>query len=290
MIDRVLVIGATGHTGRETVRLLVEMGMPVRAVTRDRATAAALTELAGAELVVGDSAEPETLNAAFGGVDKLYLVPPTVFGWAEAQATLIEMARENGVRHIVRISTVGVAPDALSLTLRSHWRGEQEMEQSGMGFTHIRSNSFFQNCLFDSDEIIEHDRFFGCVGRVTYAKVDTRDVASVVALALAEPGHEGRTYTLTGPAAITYKEMAAGLSRALGRTIRYVDLPNPEYLEYLLSLDYPRWLAEEFVAMYGHYEEGSFVSQTTDTIEMLLKRPPRSFDTFATDYRSHFQR
>ena len=163
------------------------------------------------------------------------------------------------------------------------------MERSGMGYTHIRSNSFFQNCLFDSKEIKEKGQFFSCVGTVRYAKVDTRDIASVIALALTEPGHEGQTYTLTGPEAITYEDMAVGLSRAAGRTIRYRDLSNADYLDYLLATGYPRWLAEEFVAMYGHYKEGGFVTQTTDTIEKLLKRPPRSFGEFAADYRTYFQ-
>ncbi len=289
MTGRVLVIGASGNTGRETVRLLVEKGIPVRAVTRDREAASSLVDLAGAELFEGNSAEPETIAGAFQDIEKVYLVPPTAPGWADAQSELIDMAREQDVQHIVRISTVGVASDALSMTLRSHWRGEQEMERSGMGFTHIRSNSFFQNCLFDSEEINKRDRFFSCVGTVRYAKVDTRDVASVVALAITEPGHEGQAYTLTGPKAISYEDIAEGLSRAVGRSIQYVDLPNSAYLEYLLSTGYERWLAEEFVAMYGHYEEGGFVSQTTDTVEMLLMRPARTLDDFARDYRSYFQ-
>ena len=282
------MIGASGHTGKETVRLLVERGVPVRTVARDPLRAMTTSELAGAELFTGDSSRPETLSGAFEGVEKLYLVPPTVPKWDEVQSQLIDMAQANGVQHIVRISTVGTASDAVSMTLRSHWKGEREMEQSGMAYTHIRSNSFFQNCLFDAASIKNEDRFFGCVGKVRYAKVDTRDLASVITLALTESGHENQAYTLTGPEALTYDDMAMGLSRALGRDIAYCDVSNDEYEEYLRSTGLANWLAAEFVAMYGFYEEGSFVEDITDTIQELLGRPPRSYAQFAEDYRAFF--
>lgn len=283
-----LVIGATGNTGSETVRLLVEAGVPVRAVTRDPTRVAAEPSLAGAEIVAGDSARPATLEPAFENVDRLYYVPPTVEGWPAAQTQLIELARDSGVRHIVRISTVGTDPESISMTLRAHWQGEREMEESGMAYTHIRSNSFYQNCLFDREEIAKHDRFFSCVGRVRYAKVDTRDLASVAVVCLTQPGHENQAYTLTGPEPLSYEDMASRLSRALGRRISYVDLTNSEYRNYLVTTGLPAWLADEFVAMYGNYEDGGFVTDTTTTIQDLLGRPPRSFDDFAWDHRSLF--
>lgn len=283
------MIGATGHTGNETVRLLVQAGVPVRAVTRDPSRAAALPALAGAELVEGDSAIPETLKTAFNGVEKLYYVPPTVEGWATLQKETIEIARDSGVQHMARISTVGTAPDSVSMTLRAHWEGERHMEQSGMAYTHIQSNSFYQNCLFDSDEIIRNNKFYSCVGNVRYAKVDTRDLASVVALSFTQPGHENQAYTLTGPEPLSYQVIAFKLSAALGRQITYVDMPNPDYRDYLVSTGLPTWLADEFVAMYGNYEDGGFVTETTDTILDLLGRPPRPFDEFARDYTSFFE-
>lgn len=266
----------------------MEQGVPVRAVTRNPVRATKMPELAGSEMFVGDSSLPETLSGAFDRVEKVYLVPPTVPQWDQLQTQLIELARDNGVQHMVRISSVGTTADAVSMTLRSHWKGEREMERSGMAYTHIRSNSFYQNCLFDISSIKGEDRFYSCVGRVRYAKVDTRDIARVVALALTERGHENHAYTLTGPEALSYRDMAEKLTRALGREIAYIDLPNEEYEEYLRSTGLPDWLAKEFVAMYGFYEEGSFVEETTDTIRWLLGTPPGSFDKFAEDYRAHF--
>jgi uncharacterized protein YbjT (DUF2867 family) len=175
------------------------------------------------------------------------------------------------------------------MSSRFHWQGERALEQSGMDFTHVRANSFFQNCLLDAPTIKREGRFYSCVGGMRFAKVDTRDVASIVAAALTEEGHAGNTYEVTGPEALTYVDMADKLSRALGREIEYVDLTNDLYEQHLRESGFPDWLAREFVVIYGRgfYPEsrGNYV---TDTIERLTGRAPRSFDVFARDYAAAF--
>ena len=286
----ILVIGATGSTGSETVRLLIEKGSAVRALTRDLARAATLPELQRAEIVLGDSSRPETLGDVFAGIEKLYLVPPTLPAWDRVQLGLIETARKAGVKHVVRLSAIGVSADAPSMSSSFHWQGERALEQSGMAFTHVRANSFFQNCLLDAPTIKHEGRFYSCVGGTRFAKVDTRDIATVAAAALTEEGHAGQTYEVTGPEALTYVDMADRLSRALGREIEYVDLSNDLYEQHLLETGLPEWLAREFVVIYGRgfYPEsrGNYV---TDTVERLTGRAPRTFDHFARDYAAAFQ-
>ncbi len=285
----ILVIGATGWTGSEATRLLLDRGERVRALTRDRAKADALPALAGAEIVVGDSSKPETLDGAFAGVDKVFLVPPTDLGWDRMQSGLIDAARRAGVRHVVKLSAVGVAPDAPSMSLSYHWKGERELEESGIPFTHVRGNSFFQNTLFELATINAEGRFYDCVGDSRFAKVDTRDVAEVVATVLLGDGHEGRTYELTGPEALGYADIADRLSVALGRRIEYVDVPAEERAARLEATGLPDWMAKEFADIYGaaFYREGGG-AYTTDDVETLLGRPPRRYDDFARDYRGEF--
>src|SRR5262249_6198574 len=153
--------------------------------------------------------------------------------------------------HIVRISAIGVAADAPSMSLSYHWQGERDMEESGMAYTHLRGNSFFQNALFEVEAIRSESCFYDCVGDARFAKVDSRDVGEVVAVVLTEDGHEGETYELTGPEALTYAEMAARLGAALGREIRYVDVSVEERAAKLEAAGLPDWLAEEFSAIYG---------------------------------------
>jgi uncharacterized protein YbjT (DUF2867 family) len=286
----ILVIGATGPTGSEATRQLLLRGERVRALTRDRAKAEAMPALAGAEIAVGDSSKPKSLDGVFAGVEKVYLVPPLDLGWNRMQSGLVDAARRAGVRHIAKISAIGVGPDQPSMSLSYHWQGEKEIEASGIPYTHVRGNSFSQNTLFEAATITADGRFYDCVGDARFAKVDARDIGEVVARVLTEDGHEGKTYELTGPEALTYEEIASRLTAALGRRIEYVDVSTAERAARLEATGLPRWLANEFSAIYGRgfYRDGGG-SYTTGTVETLLGRPPRPYDDFARDHAGAFR-
>ena len=286
----ILVIGATGPTGSEAVRQLLLRGAEVRALTRDVAKAQAIPALAGAEIVAGDSSRADSLDGVFRGADKVYLVPPLDLGWNKMQSGLIDAARRAGVRHIVKISAIGAGPDEPSMSLSFHWQGEQEIEASGIPYTHIRGNSFFQNTLFEAATIGAEGKFYDCVGDAKFAKVDSRDIGEVVAKVLMEDGHEGKLYELTGPEPLTYDAMAAKLTAALGREIQYVDVSTEDRAARLEAAGLPRWMAEEFANIYGRgfYRDGGG-AHTTDTVETLLGRPPRHYDDFARDYADAFR-
>ncbi len=286
----ILVIGATGPTGSEAVRHLVLRGASVRALTRDPAKAEAIPALAGADIVTGDSSRPDSLDGVFAGADKVYLVPPTDQGWVEAQSGLVAAAKRAGVRHIVKLSAIGVGPDQPSMSLSFHWQGEQEIEASGIPYTHIRGNSFFQNTLFEAATIKAENAFYDCVGGARFAKVDARDIGEVVATVLTEDGHEGSVYELTGPEALSYQDLASRLTAALGREIQYIDLSTDERAARLEEAGLPAWMAREFSDIYGRgfYRDGGG-AYTTDTIERLLDRSPRRYDDFARDYADAFR-
>ena len=285
----ILVIGATGPTGSEATRQLLLRGEHVRALTRDRAKAEAMPALAGAEIAVGDSSKPETLEEAFAGVEKVYLVPPTEPGWDQMQSGLIQAARDADVRHIVKMSAIGAGPKEPSMSLRFHWQGEEEVEKSGMAWTILRGNSFHQNTLFDAETIKSEGKFYSCVGETRLAKVDTRDIGEVVARVLTEEGHEAQVYELTGPESLTYHDMAHHLSRVSHHTVEYVDMPHDDYAAHLRATGFPDWLAQEFVDIYGRgfYGEGRG-SYTTDTVQWILRRAPRRYDAFVHDYAEAF--
>jgi uncharacterized protein YbjT (DUF2867 family) len=286
----ILVIGGTGHTGSEAVRQLVLREASVRVVTRDPARAAAMPALAEAEIVEGDSSRPESLDRAFHGVRRLYLVPPTAPSWDELQTALIERAAKAGIEYMVRISAIGAGPDEPSLSLPFHWRGEQTIEASGMAYTHLRANSFHQNSLFDAETIKREGRFYSCIGDARLAKVDARDVGEVVATILTQDGHEGETYELTGPEALRGDDMAAVLSKVLGRTIECVDMPPDAYAAGLERAGLQAWLAKELADIYGRgfYRSGG-ASFVTHTIERLLGRPPRSYEDFVREHAGVFR-
>ena len=286
----ILIIGATGPTGRAATKELLARGEQVRVLTRDERKAAAIPELGGAEVVAGDPSRPEEVRHVFDGVDKLYLVPPTAPEWNKIQSALIGLASDADLSHVVRISAIGAGPDEPSMSLRYHWQGEQDLEASGVPYTHIRANSFNQNMLYAVTTIKSESKFYDCVGETRFAKVDTRDVGEVVAQVLTEDTHVGQTYELTGPEAITFDEMAERLSSAVGRKIQYVDMPAREYEEALVAAGLPDWWAKELADIYGRgfYREGGG-SDVTGTLGAMLGRPPRSFDDFARDYAHEFR-
>jgi uncharacterized protein YbjT (DUF2867 family) len=286
----ILVIGATGPTGSEAVRQLLLRGEAVRALTRDRAKAEAIPALAGTELVVGDSSRPDTLGRAFDGADRVYLVPPTELGWDDMQSGLVAAAGRAGVSHIVKLSAIGAGPDQPSMSLTFHWQGEQEIEASGIPYTHLRANSFFQNTLYDATTIKEEGKFYSCVGDARFAKIDARDIGEIVAAVLTEDGHAGKTYELTGPEPLTYDDLAGRLTAVLGRSIHYVDMSADAYAAALATTVFPAWFAREAADIYGRgfYRAGQGAF-TTDAVQTLLGRPPRRFDDFVRDYAEAFE-
>jgi uncharacterized protein YbjT (DUF2867 family) len=117
--------------------------------------------------------------------------------------------------------------------------------------------------------------------------VDVRDIASAALAALVEKGHEGQIYNLTGPQALSHREMAEKLSRALGRRIDFVDVPPEAMQETLIKFGLPVWQADGLIEDYAHYSRGEAAEVTTG-VQDATGRPPRSFDDFASDYAQAF--
>lgn len=285
----ILVTGATGNCGGATLRELVKRGAPARAMTRDPSRARDLAELPGVEVVTGDFDVPASLERALDGIEKVFLLPPFEPLMEARQRNLIDAARRSGARYVVNLSAICADPSEASLSIGGHGRGERALEASGLAWTHLRPNSFFQNMLFDAHAIATEGRFYASVGDTRFAKIDTRDVGAVAAACLTEPDHEGKTYTLSGAEAFTYAELARALSDALGRSIEYVDMPGPEYVAFMKRAGFPDWLAEEFFLIYGQgplFEGGA--AEPSDVVERLTGRPARPFKQWAREHAAAF--
>ena len=287
----ILIVGATGSIGREVVRLLAERGLPFRALSRDVQRSRSLPGWQDVEVIAGDPADPASLTAAFQGVDQVVLIPPSGPTWNASEKNLIDAAKHAGVKYVVKISTVGVNPDAPSMSQSFHAQGESLLAQSGIPHTILRPNSFMQNfVVFYAQGIRKDGVVYQCTGNVPTAMIDTRDIAAIVVRLLTEEGHAGKTYELSGPEAIDYTQAAQKIGAAIGRDIRYMDLP-PEVMEQaMIGAGLPAWGAAEVVNIYGRgfFREGGGAVVTAVTAE-LLGRPPRSFDDFARDYADHFR-
>ncbi len=286
----ILIVGATGTTGRDTVPKLLARGIPVRVMTRDRNKAQAQPGFEGAEIVVADPTKPETLDAVFAGVDKVFLIPPSGPGADVSEQNLISAATRAGVKHVVKLSAACAAPDAPSMALSFNYQGEEQLKASGMAYTILRPASFMQNFLFHySPTIKAQGTVYQSLGDARMAIIDTRDIGDVAVAVLTSAGHEGKTYELTGPEALTYSEAAEKIGAATGRAVRYIDVPAAAYEQVLMSIGVPPVYAAEVVNIYGRgpYREGKSAT-VSSAVPEILGRPARSFDEFAREYAAYF--
>jgi len=280
----VLVTGATGNTGRALVDALTHRGVPVRAMVRSAADQGKLP--AGVPAVVADFDDPESIAAALTGAERAYLVTPSSERAEDQQRRFADQAAKAGLGHLVVLSQLGADEGSPVRFLRYHAAVEQHVRDLGIPYTFLRPNLFFQGLLAVARSISAEGRLYAPIGDASVSAVDVRDIAAVAAVALTEPGHEGATYTLTGPAAITHAQMAAALAAALGREVTFVDVP-PEAFAGSLRGILPPWQVEGLLEDYAHYRRGEAASVSPAVAE-ITGRPPRDVQQFARDYAPAF--
>jgi uncharacterized protein YbjT (DUF2867 family) len=284
----ILVTGATGLNGGVLVRLLSSRGVPVRALVRNPARAAALTSLPNVEVVEGDMAHPETLAEPLRGVERAMLISSSDPAMLEVQSNFIEAARKAGVRHVVKLS--GIMPDIDSpfRFARMHGEAELKLERSGIAFTHLRAGEFMHAYFRQVPAIVARGTFFLPMEDARIASIDVRDIAEVAARALTEPGHEGKIYPLTGPEALSMSEVAEKLSTATGKTIRYVNIAPEEARKAQLAAGVPPDRADALAELFAERRKGK-ESKVWPDIEDILGRRATTFDEFATRHAAIFR-
>jgi uncharacterized protein YbjT (DUF2867 family) len=280
----ILVTGATGNTGRAIVDALVERGAPVRAMVRAEADRGKLRpEVEG---VVADFDDSAAIAAVLDGAVRAYLVTPSAEEAEEQQKQFAELAAKAGTRHLVVLSQLGAQEHSPDRFLRYHGAVEQHVRDLGIGFTFLRPNLYFQGLLMFAGSISGEGTFYAPIGNATVSAVDVRDIAAVAAVVLTEPGHEGATYTLTGPEAITHAQIATALTAALGRTVAFTDVPPEAFAASIRTL-LPPWQVDGVLEDYAHYRRGE-AAAVSPVVEEITGAAPHSIGQFARDYAAAF--
>lgn len=275
----ILVTGATGLNGRELLRLLSARGVGVRALVRNPARAESIAALPHVEIVQGDMARPETLVAALRGVDRAMLISSSDPMMLEVQSNFIEAAKKAGVQHVVKLSGIMPELDSAFRFARMHGKIEQRLEASGMAFTHLRAGEFMPAYFRQVPNITAKGAMFLPMEDARIASIDVGDIAEIAASVLTGSGHEGRIYPLTGPQALTMTEVAAKLSAATGKTVRYVNVPPEAARQAQLAAGMPPYLADALFELFAERRNGKEAKVWPDAAA-LLGRPPTSFDEF----------
>jgi uncharacterized protein YbjT (DUF2867 family) len=277
----ILVTGATGSTGSALVERLVARGAPVTAMVRDASRAPR-----GVPVAVADFDDAAAVAAALRGVRAAYLVTPSSERAQEQQERFAEAAAAAGVAHLVVLSQYAAVEDSPVRFLRYHAAVERRVRELGVGHTFLRPNLYFQGLLAFAGMIREQGRFFAPIGGARVSAVDVRDIAEVAAAVLTEPGHVGRSYEITGPAAVTHAEIAAAIGAATGRPVEFADAP-PEAFAAALRGALPDWQVDGLLEDYAHYARGE-AAAVSPAVAEVTGTPPRDVAAFARDHAALF--
>jgi uncharacterized protein YbjT (DUF2867 family) len=285
MSKPILVTGATGTVGRDVAKRLSEKGVSVRAGVRDQAKA---RKQLGAEIALTtfDFENAASFDEALEGVEKVFLLPPLMPNQVEVANAFVDAAKRAGVRHLVKLSVMGADIEPPFTLGKWHAAGERHIRASGLAFTFLRPNSFMQNFMNHfppRDGVIYLPWGNGKAGFV-----DTRDIAAVAFEALTNNGHEGKTYTLTGPATLGIAEVAKILSEAARREIKYVDVPEAAARDGMLQAGLPQWQVNALIELHAASKQNCWAAITPD-IEKVLGKPATSFEQFARDHADRFR-
>ncbi|MFC8132092.1 NAD(P)H-binding protein [Streptomyces sp. NPDC057302] len=278
----IVATGATGNVGRALVAQLTAAQAPVRALTRDPRRAKLP---AGAEMARFDpAAGPAALAPLFDGATALFLHMAAVGEHADA---VLEAARKGGVEHVVMLSS-GIVEDGADQThplYVAHADLEERVRLGGFGWTFLRPNAFATNSLQWADQIRAGDTVRGPFAGALTAPIHEDDIAAVAVRALLDDGHRGAVHRLTGPTAVSTDEQIHAIGRALGRDLRFDEVPPEEVTEAM----FPHVPAAMLPALLKSFAAAVGVApEITSTVESVTGTPARTFTQWAQDHREDF--
>jgi len=281
MSKTILVTGATGRVSTSVLEALEGSNHTVRALVHDPAKGAAL-EARGFEVFVGDFDRPRTLPPAFEGADAVWLLTRPGPQAPDQNSSAIRAARRANVSFVLRLSAVGAAHNAPTINSRSHALSDHELAVSGIPYAIVKPHFFMQNLLRQARSVAQGVLPMA-LGDGRMGLIDTRDIGLFAAKVLMTGGHEGRTYTITGPESLDMAAVAEQMSAGLGRPVRYEAISLEQTEAALANWGASSWMIESIHDYYTAYASGwgDFV---TDDFERVIGRAPRSVETFARDF------
>ena len=193
-----------------------------------------------------------------------------------------------GVRHVVKLSVPGADEEAPVRFGRVHGQAERHLRESGLGHTVLRPTGFMQNTLAFAGSISSEGGFYAPLADARVAWVDVRDIAAVAARTLTEEGHEGKTYELTGPEAISNREITDKLSAAIGKPVEHVEVSLEDARGAMVGAGLPEWLADGLIELNREVYEPGYASNVAGSVAEATGQDPRSFDTFTRNHAGAF--
>lgn len=287
-----LVTGATGDIGGTLVKALSGAGAAFRVMCR-RAEQVDDFAKRGVEAVRGDFTDPDGLRAALSGCEQLFLLPPVTPDMAEQACRAVDVAREVGVRHIVKISAADANPRSPVPWAAAHARSDVHLRDSGLAWTVLKPACFMTNLLATAP-LIRRGVLPGTSGRGGTSWIASEDIAVAAARVLRDPaiqggaGQDGRNYLLTGTPPLSFPQVAAIITDELGHRVRYVHLPAPMMYLGVRAGGSPRWMARglvhQFADVVRHGLDG--VRAHSGDLGDLIGRSPIDIAAWVREHRN----
>lgn len=278
----ILVIGGTGTVGSQIVSRLLDQGAKVQVMTHSVGKLATLPD--GVEGVTGDLADPPSLQRAFGGVESLVLITAVHPDETVRGQFAVRAAKKTGIKKIVYMSVVMPPGSERIPHFASKIPIEQAIKDSGVAYTILRPNNFFQNDLLLKEAIVKYGVYPQPIGSAGSNRVDIHDIADAAVNSLLESGHEGKMYNLHGPDTLTGKGVATVYTRHLGSEVNYGG-DDLDSWEEQVGRTLPAWMVHDLRIMYQFFQDHGLRAEQSEIAkaEPVLHHPPRSFDAFVAE-------
>ncbi|HEY0207551.1 NmrA family NAD(P)-binding protein [Acerihabitans sp.] len=291
-MQKILITGATGDTGRYTTQLLRERGFDVRAMVHKYDERAEALSALGAEIFAGDLLDLRSVRQALEGIHAAYFVYPIKPGLIAATGYFAQAAREAGLKALVNMSQISARQYSQSNTALDHWTGERIFDRSGIPVTHLRPTFFAEWLTYPTFSNLVQIRTNGLIeypfGSVKHAPVAAYDQARLISeLLVNHSAHAGKTYPLFGPVEMNYFDIAEILSDVMARQVIYRPIEIDEFRTKLAANGAQEHLIQHLCAVAQDYRDGLF-SGTNDIIEKITGKPPMSVSEFAKEHKEHF--
>jgi NAD(P)H dehydrogenase (quinone) len=282
MSKKILITGATGDTGRAAVRESIALGLDVRAMVHTIDARSDALKALGAEVVVGDLLQIDTVRAAMQGVEAAYFVWPVQPGLINATVNFAQAARETGVNTVINLSQRSANRESSSDSCRDTFIAEEILNWSGLPVIHLRPTYFLEWLLYPWQlPFLQQGVLRMPVGKGRHSPIAADDQGRAIAALLKSPeGHIGTTINLSGPVEMDHEQMAAELSEALGRTIVFQDLPVEEYVQSIKEMGVPAYIVQHLDGAMRDYHNGRMAG-ADNNVEQLTGRRSMTVGEFA---------
>ncbi|GAF40592.1 predicted nucleoside-diphosphate-sugar epimerase [Agrilactobacillus composti DSM 18527 = JCM 14202] len=287
-MKQILVIGGTGNIGFPLIKTLmqqadVEVVAGAHHLAQDTTTL--LAKLGYLDIRRFDFLDPTTFPGALKGIDKIFFVRPPQLGKPKTDMRpFLTYAKTQNIKQIVFVSLLGV--DKNSMT--PHHKIEKIIAKLGLPYTFIRPSFFMQNLSSTHlKDIQQHHDLFIPGGQAKTSFIDTRDIGAVAAAALTQPKYMGQKIDITGPAALTYDQVAAIMTRILGEKITYSQPSLLKFRRTVIQRGTPKAFANVMTMLYFITQMGN-ANEVNGNVVAILGREPIKFETFVQDYRGVF--